>query len=309
VRHPGNFGCDDARKGWIMTGSGVLPDSRRAAMPVQVGLIGHGIGASRTPRMHTEEGAAHGLDYRYELVDTAGSSETVDTLLDRVEARGFRGVNITHPFKQAVLPFLHELSDAARAVGAVNTVVFEKGRRIGHNTDFWGFSRAFRDTLSDTDHSEVLLLGAGGAGCAVAHALLENGVGTLWIHDVNAGSARALAARLGAGRARVADSAERALEVVKGAVNATPMGMVSHPGTPFDLAALRADHWVADIVYFPLETELLAKARARGCRTMSGAGMAVFQAVRAFELFNGLAPDPTRMTATFDSFTNPAAGR
>ena len=291
-----------------MSASGVLANRQNATASVQVGLIGHGIGASRTPFMHTQEGAAQGLDYRYELVDTAGLPDTIDILFDRVEAEGFRGVNVTYPFKQVALSFLDELSDAARAVGAVNTVVFENGCRKGHNTDFWGFSQAFKESLSRAEHSDVLLLGAGGAGGAVAHALLENGVETLWIYDINQDSAQELASKIGTDRARIAASAEQALGFVQGAVNASPMGMASHPGTPFDLTALNADHWVADIVYFPLETALLAGARARGCRTMSGAGMAVFQAVRAFELFTGIKPDPTRMKATFDAFENQTAG-
>ena len=288
-----------------MTVNRTLASGHIVAAPVQVGLIGHGIYSSRTPRMHIEEGVAHGLDFRYSLVDTSESSDTIDTLLDRAEAEGFRGVNVTHPFKQAALPFLDVLSDTAQAVGAVNTVVFENGRRMGHNTDFWGFSLAFQETLSDTDHKDVLLLGAGGAGGAVAHALLKNNVETLWIYDVNIDAAHALAANIGEGRARVANTAEQALAVAQGAVNASPMGMVSHPGTPFDLNALCTDHWVADVVYFPLDTDLLTGARARGCRTMSGAGMAVFQAVCAFELFTGIKPDPTRMKATFYALSSP----
>lgn len=247
-----------------MSASGALAKTQTATASVQVGLIGHGIGASRTPLMHTQEGAAQGLDYRYELVDTAELPDTIDVLLDHVEAQGFRGVNVTYPFKQSALPFLDDMSEAALAVGAVNTVVFENGRRTGHNTDFWGFSQAFKESLANSEHSDVLLLGAGGAGGAVAHALLENGVETLWIYDINQDSAQELASKIGTDRARIAASAEQALGFVQGVVNASPMGMASHPGTPFDLTALNADHWVADIVYFPLETALFGRgSRAR----------------------------------------------
>lgn len=207
-----------------MSASGALAKTQTATASVQVGLIGHGIGASRTPLMHTQEGAAQGLDYRYELVDTAELPDTIDVLLDHVEAQGFRGVNVTYPFKQSALPFLDDMSEAALAVGAVNTVVFENGRRTGHNTDFWGFSQAFKESLANSEHSDVLLLGAGGAGGAVAHALLENGVETLWIYDINQDSAQELASKIGTDRARIAASAEQALGFVQGRCERQPHG-------------------------------------------------------------------------------------
>ncbi|MBC6437278.1 MAG: shikimate dehydrogenase [Rhodobacteraceae bacterium] len=278
----------------------------KSPMTLRVGLIGRGIGQSRTPRMHVEEGRANGLSYRYDLIDTTRNAVSLKTVLDHVESEGFRGVNITHPYKQAVLPFLDTLSNSAQAVGAVNTVIFEEGCRFGHNTDYWGFAEAFRQSLAGVLCCDVLLLGAGGAGGAVAHGLLDCGVERLWIFDAKPQAALRLADHIsqvrGEGRAQVTADPTLVLTRVQGIVNATPMGMASHPGSPLPTDALSTEHWVADIVYFPSETAFLKAAGGRGCQVMNGSGMAVFQAVRAFELFTGIEPDSDRMKATFDEF-------
>lgn len=288
-----------------------MPHSQAATHPQQpaplrAALIGSGIAASRTPAMHMAEGRAQGLDYRYDLIDIAArDGGEIGALLAEAEAAGCRGVNITHPFKRAAIAHLDSLSPTAAAVGAVNTVVFADGRRRGHNTDCWGFAQAFRRDLSGAPRAVVLLIGAGGAGGAVAEALLGEGVGRVLVHDADPGAARGLCARLaarhGAGRVAAAGDLADAAARAEGIVNATPVGMAGHPGLPLPAALIAPHHWVADIVYFPLETELLATARARGCRVMNGAGMAVFQAVRAFELFTGLRADPERMRAAFDA--------
>jgi shikimate dehydrogenase len=148
-------------------------------------------------------------------------------------------------------------------------------------------------------------MGAGGAGAAVAHALLAEGVEHLSIFDVDASRAQDLADNLahcfGPGRAQVGTHLENAMAEADGLVNTTPMGMAKLPGTPVPPALLHAQLWVAEIVYFPLETELLRNARALGCRTLDGGNMAVFQAVKAFELFSGVVPDAHRMLAHFQS--------
>ncbi len=258
--------------------------------------------------MQEAGGRACGLDYSYQLLDFddpeyAGSS--LSEIVEWAEEQGFAGVNITFPFKIEVIQLLDSLSENARAVGAVNTVVFKDARRYGHNTDLWGFAESFRRGMEGAALDQVLLLGAGGAGGAVSHALLSLGVGTLWIYDKEpqrAGDlAESLEARFGMGRARSAASPQDVAFGLTGIVNATPVGMRKMPGSPFPKDLLRSDLWVADIVYFPLETELLAAARAAGCRVLSGAGMAVFQAVRAFELFTGEKADPDHLRKTFES--------
>ena len=273
---------------------------------VLVGLIGTGIQASRTPRLHEREGAAQGLRYIYKLIDLHALQLSVVTLPELVTAAGrfgFAGLNITHPCKQAVIPCLDELSGDARVLGAVNTVVFDEGLAVGHNTDWSGFSESFQRELHDVKRERVVQFGAGGAGAAVAYALLTLGTIELAIIDTDPGRASQLAGelcgRFGEGRARAASDAEKELTTADGVVNTTPLGMAKYPGMAFPPELLRPEMWVAEIVYFPLETELLREARARGCRTMSGGGMAVFQAVGAFRLFTGIEPDAYRMARHF----------
>jgi shikimate dehydrogenase len=285
------------------------PVAAAAPRSVLVGLIGSGIQASRTPAMHEREGAAHGVPYIYKIIDldTLGlTTAALPELLAAARRFGFAGLNITHPCKQAVIPLLDDLSPDARALGAVNTVVFgADGRATGHNTDWSGFAEAFRRSLADAPRNRVVQFGAGGAGAAVAHALLTSGVGELAIVDTAPGRAQQLAhdlaGRFGAGRAHAAYDAASAVRAADGIVNTTPIGMAKYPGMPLARELLRADLWVADIVYLPLETELLRNARAIGCRTMGGGGMAVFQAADAFRLFSGLEPDPERMIRHFES--------
>jgi shikimate dehydrogenase len=275
---------------------------------VLAGLVGRDIAFSRTPAMHEAEGRAEGIDLTYKLFDMDDQALVGRTLADIVEsaeADGFAGLNVTHPYKIEAIGLVHELSDSARAVGAVNTIVFRDGQRKGHNTDLWGFAQGFRFGMPDATMREVLLLGAGGAGGAVAHALLSLGVRRLWIFDIDPERARRLAdvlsSQFGAERIAMASSAESVAEHLSGVVNATPVGTARHPGSPFPHALLRSGLWVVDIVYVPLETQFLAAARAAGCRVLSGSGMAVFQAVRAFELFTGKKPDPSRMRRTFEA--------
>lgn len=280
---------------------------------VLVGLIGAGIQASRSPALHEREAAEHGLRLMYRLIDLDVlrlGPEALPRLLEAAEWIGFAGLNITFPCKQAVLPLLHELSPDASALGAVNTVVLRGGRRIGHNTDCSGFAESFRRGLPDAPRGRVVQLGAGGAGAAVAQALLAEGAGRLAIFDTEASRAAALAAglsaRFGAGRAAVVADLPAEVAAADGLVNCTPVGMAKLPGTPLPAALLRPDLWVAEIVYFPLETELLRTARALGCRTLDGGGMAVFQAVGAFRLFTDREPCATRMLRHFAAMPPPA---
>ena len=273
-----------------------------------IGLIGTGIQASRTPSMHEHEGEAQGLRYVYKLIDMEVLGIGIDALPDLLtaaERMGFNGLNITHPCKQAVIPLLHDLSPDARALGAVNTVVLKDGKRTGHNTDWVGFAENFKRGMADVPRDRVVQLGAGGAGSAVAHAAMHLGVNHLTIIDVDPSRAQTVAdglnARFGAGRATAGTDVTAALAQAQGLVNTTPIGMDAHPGLPLPASLLRPDLWVAEVIYFPLETALLRAASALGCRTLDGGGMAVFQAVEAFRLFTEIQPDAARMRAHFDS--------
>jgi shikimate dehydrogenase len=273
-----------------------------------IGLIGAGIQASRTPAMHEEEGARQGVRYVYRRIDMQELNLGVEALPDLLlaaERMGFDGLNVTHPCKQAIIPLLHELSEDARALGAVNTVALRGGRRVGHNTDWWGFAESFRRNLPDARRGHVVQLGAGGAGSAVAHAALMVGTERLTILDTDRARAERVASglceRFGTGRAKCGHDLEAALADADGLINATPVGMADYPGLPLPAELLHPGLWVADVVYFPLETALLERARALGCRTLDGGGMAVFQAVEAFRLFTGITPDADRMLRHFAS--------
>jgi len=273
-----------------------------------VGLIGAGIQASRTPAMHEREGAEQGLLYLYKLIDLeklALGADALPDLLTAAERMGFTGLNITYPCKQSVIPLLTSLSDDVRALGAVNTVVLRDGKRTGHNTDWWGFAESFRRGLPDVKRDRVVQLGAGGAGAAVAHAALTLGVKLLTLFDLDASRSKRLAAdlaaRFGEGRATPGADLGGAMAESDGLIHATPTGMAKHPGLPLPATFLRQEQWVAEIVYFPLETELLRTAKGIGCRTLNGGGMAVFQAAEAFRLFTGISANAERMLRHFAS--------
>ncbi|ABF43809.1 Shikimate dehydrogenase (plasmid) [Deinococcus geothermalis DSM 11300] len=272
------------------------------------GLIGSGIQKSLSPALHEAEGDAQGLRIMYQRLDLDVLHCTPDDLpelLRAAELAGFAGLNITHPCKQRVIAHLDALSPVAEALGAVNTVVLRDGQRVGHNTDAWGWSQGFQKGLPDADLGHAVQLGAGGAGAAVAYAALELGVQRLTLIDLDPARAEALAARLAAQfpdrQVEASQDLASAVSQASGVIHATPTGMLAHPGLPFDPELLRPGMWLSEVVYVPLETELLRAARARGCHTVHGGYMAVFQAARAFELFSGLVPDLGRMLAHFEA--------
>ncbi|MFE9448432.1 shikimate dehydrogenase [Streptomyces sp. NPDC006739] len=271
-----------------------------------VGLIGSGIGPSLSPALHEREADRQGLRCLYRLIDIDRLGVPPHAVGDLVRAArdlGFDGLNITHPCKQLVIEHLDALAPQAEALGAVNTVVLRDGRAIGHNTDVTGFAASFARGLPDVPLERVVQLGAGGAGAAVAHAMLTLGAGRITVVDALADRAAGLAASLnrhfGAGRAAAATPDELAplLGPADGIVHATPTGMAAHPGLPLPAHLLHPDLWVAEVVYRPLRTELLRTARAIGCATVDGGGMAAFQAADAFRLFTGREPDSARMLA------------
>lgn len=285
--------------------------STAAPQSLICGLIGFGIQGSLTPAMHEREGAEQGMRYVYKRIDLDKLGlgvEALPELLTAAERMGFAGLNITYPCKQAIIPLLTELSDDARALGAVNTVVLRDGKRIGHNTDCSGYAEGFRRGLPGAKLDRAVQLGAGGAGAAVAHAVLSLGVQQLTIFDVDPNRAAELAAslseRFGAGRAVAGTDLPAAMAAADGLVHCTPTGMAKLPGLPLPAELLHPALWVSEIVYFPLETELLRVAKAKGCRVLNGGGMAVFQAVDAFRLFTGAEPNAERMLAHFASMVS-----
>ena len=276
---------------------------------MKAALIGSSICGSLTPNMHMAEAKAQGFAYDYLRFDTAVApfrDQPLSALLDMAESDGFAGVNVTHPFKREAVALVHELSESAQLLGAVNTILFRDGRRIGHNTDYVGFRSALRNGLPGGQVQKVLLLGAGGAGRATAMALIDQGCQTLCLFDQSQAATEELAQLLQAARPRVSiqcvsDLGQFDLRSLDGVVNATPMGMVGHPGKALDPQDLGPNCWVGDIVYFPRKTEFLRAAGARQLRTMDGSGMAIFQAAAAFHLITGKTASPERIRQSFQN--------
>lgn len=273
---------------------------------VLVGLVGRGIQLSRSPAMHECEAARLGLSCAYVLIDfdAMGLADAdLGQTLRAAAGLGFHGLNVTYPFKQSVIPLLDEVSPEAKTIGAVNTVVFGQ-RTIGHNTDYWGFAESFRSQMVGASLDRVTIFGAGGAGSAVGAALIGLGASEMTVVDPEVARARELAGRLakaGTTTLFVGDDVRAAVDKATGIVNTTPIGMAKLPGTPFPAEWLRSSQWVADVIYFPRETELLRHARAIGCRTLPGIGMAIGQAARAFEHFTGRAADMAAMADHFEA--------
>jgi len=267
------------------------------------GLIGAPIAASAAPAMHEQAAEALGVRCHYQLIEVAGAdTATLRALLDGVRRLGFAGVNVTFPYKEAVVPLLDDMSAQARDIGAVNTVVVREGRLIGHNTDSTGFERAIAEVGAVADRGAVALIGAGGVGKAIAFALANLGVAELSIFDADRARAEALAMQLrGRLQARVADDVASALQGAGGVVNATPVGMLPDRGMAVPEALLHRDLWVADAVYTPLWTPLLTAARATGAKVMTGRELAIYQAADAFELFTGLKPPVVAIGNAFDA--------
>jgi shikimate dehydrogenase len=275
------------------------PESRNRFL---MGLIGAPIAHSAAPAMHERAAEALGLRCHYGLIEIAGADEgELRATLDGVRRLGFAGVNITFPYKEAVVELLDELAPGAAAMQAVNSVVVKSGRLIGHNTDSTGFARAVADLVAGSAGRPLAVLGAGGVGKAIAFALASLGVVEIRIFDVERAKADRLAMLLGAHRGIVVvDSVELALEGAAGLVNGTPVGMLPDRGTPVPEALLHSGMWVADAVYSPLFTPLLTAATAKGARIMTGRELAIYQAADAFELFTGHVPSVAVMGDAFD---------
>jgi shikimate dehydrogenase len=254
-----------------------------------VGLIGWPVDHSLSPAMHNAAFAALGLDWRYELLPTP--PDRVAATLARLRAEGFCGINVTVPHKQAVMPHLVGVSDVAKAVGAVNTLIERGGRWIGHNTDVDGFLAALCQAGFEPQGRRALLLGAGGAAQAVAYGLTRSGC-TVVVHNRTEQRAEHLADRLRKVDLTVhvtPDLARLDLGRFDLLVNATSVGMWPRTSaSPWPETEPLPPHWtVYDLVYNPAETRLLAQARAARATAVGGLGMLIHQGALAFELWTG----------------------
>jgi shikimate dehydrogenase len=249
-----------------------------------------------------------GLDYEYRIIDLLEpelAGKTIGEVVSEAAKSGYDALNVTHPFKQQVLSLLASASDEVENIGAANLVLRPGIDPHGENTDWSGFDFALRQAIPDAKRDLVLQVGAGGAGGATAYALLKWGTKHLVITDIDLSRARELAAQYQADfpnssvKSLPMDEALRLLPQIDGVVQATPIGMYAHPGVPFDIATLAKSAWVSDVVYRPIETQLLREAKEAGHVVVSGGWMALGQAVDSLRLITGIEPNVARMNAHF----------
>lgn len=255
------------------------------------GVMGWPIGHSRSPRLHGHWLDRHGIDGAY--VPLAVAPENLSTALRALPALGFRGTNLTLPHKEAAVDICDSVTDQARRIGAVNTIVVgDDGTLQGSNTDAYGFIENLRQGSGwQPADGPVVLLGAGGAARGLAIALADAGVTELRILNRTQARAATLAADIGPAVAAAWEDRADALAGAALLVNSTTLGMTGQPALDLDLSQLPAGAVVNDIVYAPLETPLLANARARGNPVVDGLGMLLYQAQPGFEAWFGTRPE------------------
>jgi len=251
------------------------------------GIVGWPVAHSRSPRLHGFWLERHAIDGAY--VPLAVRPEDFATAVRGLAAAGFAGLNVTIPHKRAAFAICDSVDPSAQRAGAVNRLVFRDGRITGSNTDGWGFLANLRAHGVNPAAGPVLLLGAGGAARAIAAALLGEGA-PVTLANRTLEHAQALAADLPGLRVLPWQQRNEALPDHVLLVNATSLGMQGHPPLELDLDYASPGLAVADIVYVPLETPLLADAAARGLRAVEGLGMLLYQAVPAFHTWFGVEP-------------------
>ena len=258
-------------------------------------VIGWPVAHSRSPVIHRYWLKLHGLDGAYEM--EAVRPEEIDGFLRSLGKRGYAGANVTLPHKEAALAAADRPDEAATTIGAANTLWLDtKGLLHASNTDAYGFMTHLAQEAPDWNKGQrpVLVLGAGGAARAILRGLIEAGASKILLANRTEGRAKALAEGFGKRVQVIAwEDRNQALAGCGLLVNATSFGMTGKPPLPIDLSALPDDATVADIVYSPLETPLLAAAKARGNRTVDGLGMLLHQAVPGFERWFGVRPEVT----------------
>lgn len=270
---------------------------------IRLGLIGEGIGGSRMPDLQHLAAERAGLALRYELIDLAGAgADAFKRAFGACAREGFRGVNVTHPSKERVLPLVRIDDARARAMGAVNTVIFEgAGAALGFNADYSGGLRNFRQCLGARPVGKVAIVGTGGVGRAIAFALGEMGAAELRLFDVDRAKAeavrRALRSAWPGTAVEIGPDIGAAARGADGLINCTPVGMAGRPGMALPEAAIGGQHWAFDAVYTPEATEFPQAARRKGLETFSGFGLFLAQGIDAFELFTGARLDQAAIAA------------
>lgn len=260
------------------------PDVRKA------GVIGWPVAHSLSPALHRYWLKRYQITGEYEALPVV--PEALKGFIRHMPQEGYRGANVTVPHKETVIPFLDEMDEVARAIGAVNTIVIDKGSLKGFNTDAYGFAENLRQHGFPVARNKAIVLGAGGAAKAVCHALAKERFAHIIIAARTAAKAKAIAKALPI-ETSIINWQERsmALEGADLLINATSLGLRGGEPLEMDLSRLPKTALVSDIVYAPLDTPLLKTARARGNRTIDGLGMLLHQAAPAFEAWFGVRPE------------------
>lgn len=262
-----------------------------AADIVQLGLIGDNILRSRAPHLHETAGGLLGVPVRYDRLIPPEMDLSFEEVFAKAAAAGYRGLNVTYPYKERVVALLTAPDARVARLGAVNTVLFGPDGPEGRNTDWSGFIAGYRRVRGDAPAGAVCMVGAGGVGKAVAFGLLELGVTELRLVERDAPKAEALAAMLRAAAPGLSvgvtgDAAEGAAGA-DGLINCTPVGMAGYDGTPLPRDLMSGASWAFDAVYTPVETEFLRDAAAAGLEVISGYELFFFQGLHAVSVFHG----------------------
>lgn len=271
---------------------------------IKLGLLGNGIGRSRAKNLHELLGRECGLSLNYQLMDLAGHDAPVDIAreLQRCRDEGFRGVNITHPYKREA--FIDVVTGAGfpKGLTSVNTVVFDEDANIAINTDYSGFCRGYQNQFGHDAAGKVLMLGTGGVGLAIAFGLMHHGATELVLRDKNPAAAQSLLDQLqdtGLSVRLSGDDLIAEMQAADGLINATPIGMFQYPGSAFPEAGFANQRWAFDAVYTPENTQFLQQCRQRGIETLSGFKLFLYQGLDAFELFTGVSMDGKAIESLF----------
>jgi shikimate dehydrogenase len=261
-----------------------------ALAKIRLGLIGDNIAASRAPDLHHAAARLCGIEVSYERLVPRDLGLSFDAVVDRAKSDGLRGLNITYPYKERILPRVRIDDAAVQAIGACNTVLFG-APTLGMNTDYTGFIAAYRERFGQGSPGVVAIAGCGGAGKAVGFALASLGATSIRLFDADHTKARGLATSLQGFRSKVdviaAASLPEACEGATGLINCTPLGMVGYGGNAFADISLKDRAWIFDAVYTPLNTPFLKEGEAAGVEMLSGYELFLYQGIHAFKLFTG----------------------
>jgi shikimate dehydrogenase len=258
---------------------------------IRLGLIGDNIAASRSPAFHRLAGQMCGLDVSYDLLVPRELKRDFEAVFDRARRDGYRGLNITYPYKERVLARVRIDEPIVRSIAACNTVVFESAGTTGTNTDYSGFRAAFCANFAPAAPGRVAMAGCGGVGKAIGFALAGLGASALHMFDTNRPKATELAQALAlaypALDVQIAPSVEEACAGVDGLVNCTPSGMIGMGGSAFPNDVFGGRLWAFDAVYTPIDTPFLLAARSAGLSIMGGYELLLHQGVDCFRIFTG----------------------